>query len=77
VRQRAFELWRDDELVAKLVVEGHDWPWTLGRVEPLPAFEALRPQFAGNEGGLGRLVDPDGGAVSVLLHIEGNNAWWR
>jgi hypothetical protein len=81
VPKRSFELYHGDELVARLHPDGHDWPWTLGRLEPLAGFDALRPLFASAEPNSGehgiRLVDPKGRAVPFLLHIEGENAWWR
>jgi hypothetical protein len=39
-------LYRQEELIAELVVTGSDFPWLEARVEPRRGLEALRPLFA-------------------------------
>jgi hypothetical protein len=39
-------LYAGEQLVARLVVTGADFPWLAARIEPQPAFEPFRPLFA-------------------------------
>jgi hypothetical protein len=42
-------LHRGDELVARLIVTGADFPWIHATVEEQPGFDAVRPWFAEQE----------------------------
>jgi hypothetical protein len=42
---RVWQIVRDDELLADLVVTGGDFPWLNARVRPTAAFEEVRPLF--------------------------------
>jgi hypothetical protein len=44
-----WSLHRGDELVARLIVTGADFPWIHATVEELPGFDAVRPWFAEQE----------------------------
>jgi hypothetical protein len=42
---QAWTLYRGDELIADLVVNGGDFPWLNADVRPHPGFEDVRPLF--------------------------------
>jgi hypothetical protein len=42
---RVWTLYRGDELIAELVVNGGDFPWLNADVRPYPGFEDVRPLF--------------------------------
>jgi len=93
-----WQLVRDDELLAELVVTGGDFPWLNAGVRPSARFAEVRPlsdnelqrlEYLDDEPErreaayrrireVVRLLAPDGRPVpEFLLHIEGEDAWWR
>ena len=86
---RVWRLVRGDELLAELVVTGEDFPWLSAEVRPLFDDELRQLELFDGEPELWeaayrrirdvvRLLAPDGRSASeFLLHIEGEDAWWR
>lgn len=69
-----WELFRGDELVARLVVESPDFPWLRARVQALPGFADLRPLFA-EEVRLLQAADEPGAGLGPDSAWE--HAYWR
>lgn len=56
---QVWQLLRDDELLADLVVTGVGFPWLNARLRPAAGFEQVRPLFEDEIRRLDLLDDPD------------------
>jgi hypothetical protein len=55
-----WQLLRNGQVVAELVVSGGDWPWLHADFEPKAGFEEIRPLFAA-DAALIEGIDDEGG----------------